>query len=156
MKRKSIIIHTLATLALAALVNSAYAQDAKTFSGVECQPQFPDLAANYYNTFFGVQNVGTDTLWLTCPVVRDNVTNTNGTSAFKMRVSSNGFDALECTLYSLDMDGNIVDLNSDATTSDIPVSLDLDVATSVANGYYAVTCDVPPFGRVYGYKLKEY
>ena len=138
-------IYTATILALAALATSAYAT--RIFAGSECQIANPTQITGIPDyDFAGLSNDATavDDLVVVCPVVRDNTASTTGTADFKVRVVSNGSDLVVCTLYSLDEDSTLVEVNTDTSSSNVPVTLDLDVNLSANKGYYNMVCILPP------------
>ena len=62
--------------------------DAKTFHGNECQPVFGNQA-NFFNYYFNrIQHIGPGTRQVSCPIVRDHTTNTDGTFGTSIDVNN--------------------------------------------------------------------
>jgi len=154
---RTAFMYTTTMLLLAALATSAYAT--RIFSGTACQISDPTKVTGIPDyDFAGMFNDSTavDVLYVTCPVVRDNTSNTNGTRAFQVTVMSNGLVDVVCTLYSLDEKGVYVDSRVNTTPSNVPATLDLAVNLSAQRGYYNMICSLPPGGKIFNYMLWEY
>ena len=159
MTHKSFLSTTtmLALLVLTTLAPRAYAT--RIFAGSECQIFNPSVITSIpVYDFAGIANDSSavDDLTVVCPVVRDNTSNTNGTSDFTVRVVSSGGNSVLCALYSLDEDSTLVDVHLETTTSGTPVTLNLDVNLSTNKGYYNMVCTLPPGAAVFNYRIKEY
>jgi hypothetical protein len=155
--RHKALIYTATMLVLTALTTSAYAT--RIFAGSECQVFNPTQVTGIPDyDFAGLSNSGAAVADLTviCPVVRDNTSNINGTKNFTARVASNGSDLLFCTFYSLDENGTLIDVNTQSTTSGVPVTLNLDVGVSANKGYYNMACTLPPGTTIFSYRLEEF
>jgi hypothetical protein len=152
-------IHVFISLVAAAVFlssGSAMATDRKIHHGSMCQPQSISNA-NALGAFTeGAVNTGTNSIVVTCPIVRDNTQNTTGTAKAFSNVRSSGGQLLSCTLVSRDKNGNFIASKFDSTTSNSPDSLDLDVNASAVLGSYAIFCILPPSGRIFNYDIDEF
>lgn len=130
--------------------------DAKTFHGSECQPLYGSQSAdiNYYTN--RVYNVGSGSRGVTCPVVRDNTTNTSGTFGTEIYVNNVAGKYLACTLYSYDSHGSWVASSTKSTTAGGKQTLYPDVNLSKNMGNYSVYCYLPKGASLYSYKVKEW
>lgn len=143
---------TLLAAALALLSSTAsLAVDEKIFSGAECQPTNGDEAAGLNSAYNGLWNDSGARRFVTCPIVRDNHANVNGTFLVRVRVTN----GTECTLFSLDSLGGTVASTFDDTVDGFS-SLDVDVNASANLGYYTLVCDIPNGGRVWSYRISEF
>jgi hypothetical protein len=142
------MLHYAIAMALLVYSTMAMAADPKTYPGNTCVAtgDFAEEAEGYVN---GLWNRGSHNLFIKCLVVRDNVHNTTGTESAKISVASNGTDILECALWVHDHEGTFVDVHYGSTTNNTPTTLDVDVNTSVANGNYSISCNLPAGGWIY-------
>lgn len=142
---------------LFALSASVSASDRKIHMGTMCQPLSPNYASQL--TYFSdniFNNSSTSYAYISCPIVRDNTQNTNGTRLAYVRVQSNAARSLSCGLHSRSSTGGFVAYRSAATTSSSVTSLNVDVSASSILGTYSIFCSVPPGGRVYSYDIDEF
>ena len=86
MNRLSKISGFTAALALLSLSHAGYAEDQKTYPGAPCQ-------------IFPSEDPDPGVTEILCPIVRDNIANTNGTKAAWVRVLNDG-GVFQCTLLS--------------------------------------------------------
>jgi len=147
----------LGCLALSPL---SHAVDDNTVDGLACQ-EFLGAEAGDFNraSVNGITNVAAGNRFVVCPIVRDNVLNTNGTRSVVMRVQSSGGATLTCTLESYGVFGTFgtaLESNSGSTTSNTPAFFVLDVDVSSRGGFYALFCDLPPGGSVISYRVNEF
>ncbi len=133
-----------------------FSYDAKTFHGSECQPYYGSQSGdfNYYTN--RIYNTGSSGRWVTCPVVRDNTTNTSGTLGTEIYVSNIAGQTLSCTLYSYDSHGVWVASNYKSTTAGGKQTLFPDVNSSKNMGNYSLSCYLPKGASIYSYKVKEW
>lgn len=127
--------------------------DDKIHAGSFCQPLVGTQAGNLNTVSFGVENVGRFPTSVTCPIVRDNVLNRDGTwnsisplslrDALLVRVFNPTGGTVPCSLFSFNPFRNAVATNS--VTANIPgdQTLRLDVNNSVAGGQYSIICTLP-------------
>lgn len=130
--------------------------DAKTFHGSECQPYYGSQSGdfNYYTN--RMQNVSTSVRLTTCPIVRDNTTNTTGTLGTEIYVNNVAGQSLSCTLYSFDSHGGWVASNTKSTTLGGKQTLYPDVNLSKDMGNYSLYCRLPKGASIFSYKVKEW
>src|SRR5512144_438140 len=99
MKPANVFIQ-LFTAAVFLSSGSAMAADRKTYSGSMCQPNQPSNQILYTNG--SAFNRSTSPIGVTCPIVRDNTQNTDGTRSAFVVVQSLGGQSLTCSLFSYD------------------------------------------------------
>jgi hypothetical protein len=156
MRHKS-FLYAVMMLVLTALATSAYAT--RIFAGAECQLQDPINVSGLPEYGFGTILNGFGApgdVNVVCPVVRDNTSNLNGTADFTVRVVSNGADFVLCSSYSVDEDGTLIDTVTASTNSNVPVTLNIDLAISANKGAYSMRCVLPPDSMIINYRLKEF
>jgi hypothetical protein len=155
--------------------------DAKTYPGLGCQAHDGDqeVDLNHFATssWFlqlpplpavlkgGTWNESAAARRVTCPIVRDNISNANGTFGaaaganlgVNVWVNNQGAaNALTCTLYSNNPWGTAVALNT-ASAAAGQQQLNLDVNASTAgSGHYSLQCTLPPQSSVFSYRVFEY
>lgn len=149
MNRLSKISVFTAALALLSLSHASYA-DQKTYPGSDCQVMLsedPPLE--------GVE--------IECPIVRDNIANTNGTKEAWVRVASHNGGVFRCTLFSQSASGAIIASKTASTTATGNQVLNVDVNASANSGFYNLFCELPclqpDFGcdtGVVSYRINEY
>ncbi len=136
---------------------SAMAADRKIHNGSMCQPAD---GRDRLDTFTGgAFNPASQNkfIFVTCPIVRDNTQNTNGTALAFVNVRSSGGQSLSCNLVSRDKNGNFIAQSPNAsTTSSSPVSLNVDINASAVLGTYALSCQLPPGGEIKTYDIDEF
>jgi hypothetical protein len=138
--------------------NSAFAVDEKVFSGNGCQPYFNTQVGDISAYSHKVYNAnGTASRWVSCPITRDNISNTNGISLAYIRVnrSSATSSTLSCYLHSRDSLGTLVDSDSATFSGTGDASLYLNLASSANLGYYSLYCLLPPYSGIYSYRIDE-
>jgi hypothetical protein len=92
MMKKTTLI-SLAGLALLPLSNVSYAEDQKTYAGSQCEAYYADEAARVRKTnssIFAGGQPGGQGVAVRCPIVRDNVSNWDGTQAAYVFVAKGG------------------------------------------------------------------
>ncbi|MEM7250620.1 MAG: hypothetical protein AAF493_04320 [Pseudomonadota bacterium] len=96
-----------------------------------------------------------------CPLVRDNTANTNGLDSIEVKIY-NPVAGVEfsCSIRSYDEFGGFIDDDFDATTQQGNQTLEMSLAASEVDGYYVMTCLMPPVGtytsKIYSYTYREY
>lgn len=131
--------------------------DSKTFSGNFCQPYFGNQSADFQHRIDGTVNVSGGLRYVSCPVIRDNTSNTTGTG-FSLTVSVNNIagQTLRCYLRSNDMFGNFIQQDTDSTNLGGNQKLIMQVSQGAAGGNYSVYCYLPNLARIGGYQLFEF
>lgn len=131
---------------------SVHATDRKSFSGTVCKSYWgyngnDDL--RYYTS--GIMNPSlSKSIFVTCPIDRDNTTNTNGT--YRVNVSYYKGDSdgsrLYCMLFSKDYYGSTIATSYNENASGLARygngSFMLDVDKSESYGTYVIYCKLPP------------
>ena len=136
----------------------AFAEDQKVYHGTTCRPFYPADAAKLTAFQLGLFT-GASAAYITCPIVRDNVANLNGTKDAVVTVFNRRYiDAnAGCTLWSTDQIGNTVASKGDVAD---PFSgdqeLNVNVSASVSGGSYSMTCWLPPYSGIRSYRINEF
>lgn len=128
--------------------------DVKSYSGTACQPSPVDRAS--YNVGMICNNDFTYGLVVYCPVVRDDTQGTDGTYEFIVNVKLNMPGEISCTALSFDSDRDQIEIVSDSTAETGEQTLYLDLDESAVDGYYDLTCSLPPAGCIYSYRVYEW
>jgi PKD repeat protein len=139
--------------------NMAFAVDRKVYPGATCHSYVGSLNDDFDHLSQYIENKNTTNLRLvTCPIVRDNVLNVNGTNAVSIQVNRDNSTtiALSCVLTSWDPIGNYVDSDFASFSGVGQNTLSLNVVTSVVDGYYNVICFLPPLSSIYSYEVEEF
>ncbi|MCA1851674.1 MAG: hypothetical protein LC647_04590 [Beggiatoa sp.] len=154
MKGKTVFLSTALAGALAA-ASAAHAVDVKVFPGNACQAAFGNEAADLGHGVF-LLNGGAANRIVVCPIVRDNHRNRDGVRSVGVRVSSLNGITLTCALSSVSAGGNLLEANTNSTTSTVVTNLPLDIDRSTNNGTYVLFCELPPGGQVLSYRVIEF
>lgn len=148
----------LATLAAGA--QPAHATDRKTFPGSSCTT-WGNINAEITGTDGGSVLNGsfTSAYTVSCPIVRDNTTNTNGISNVSVYGYRDGATAtpLSC-IFKVTTASTGADYYSLSRASSVTgnISLTIPVTASQSGGFYNMLCVLPPRSKVYGYIIDEF
>lgn len=174
MKTLTYILSAVLTAAMLPLITqSAQAQDIireilqpitdeKVVPGNACQPVLGAQAGDFNHLQQALVNVANGQREVTCPIVRDNTVNTNGT--WNVAVTGFGqFGTVTCTVYSIDQFGFFQDMASASVNTrfrSFTLVLDnlflgsLDV--SARQGFYTLRCSLPANARLFSYRWTEF
>jgi hypothetical protein len=155
MKAKIVFLSTALAVVLAA-ASGAYAADTKVYPGNACQAQLGDRAGDLFRSTVFLRNASALGLNVVCPIVRDNTPNLDGIESADVRVQSPTTESLICYLQSRSALGELLQQTQVATTSQNVNVLPLDLNVSTIGGTYSIICELPPEGRIYGYRVTEY
>jgi hypothetical protein len=145
---------------LAVGMQPALAGDRKTFPGSSCRT-WGNVNAEITGTDGGaVLNASfTSAYTVSCPIVRDNTTNTNGTSDVSVYGYRDGSTttSLSCIfkVTSASVGTDYYSL-SRATSLTGNIMLTIPVTTSQSGAFYNMLCILPPRSKIYGYIVPEY
>lgn len=138
----------------------AHANDRKTFPGSSCQGWGNVDAEIAATDGGGVLNASfTSAYTVSCPVVRDNTTNTNGAADVLVYGNRDGSTAtaLSCIFkVTRASDGRDYYSLTRSTPASGNVTLTIPVTSSVSGGFYNLLCVLPPRSKIHGYVLSEY
>jgi hypothetical protein len=137
---------------------ASWAVDTKIYPGNMCNPWLQgDIGiASAYEYWNGYSN---KTLTVSCPIVRDNEANTNGTQSVYVRVENRAVSSvpLYCYLRSYDSLGNLVETSRTSNFNGPgKTSLFVDVNSSAVVGYYSLECYLPPYSGIMSYRVDEF
>jgi len=146
-------------LASLTAIATADANDDKTITGSNCYPYIEGTSGVWVRVAAGAYNLDqTDSVTVTCPILRDNTVNTTGLADVELQVAvSSG--SMTCTAGAYDASGfGAIKTVAKTTTSTGNSKLDwgASVNKSVSIGTYAVDCTVPPFGQIYSLRYSEF
>ena len=140
---------------------TAQAADAKTYSGNGCQGTnsvYNDRLAKDYN---GLRNTSAQYYtWVTCPITRDNTTNTSGNDRSYVYVNqySGTSQRFLCYLSSRSAWGAQSDFTwrQLGSTQNGNQYMYLDLDSSYNWGTYELRCRIPPRSKLYSIYFKEH
>jgi len=135
----------LSTASQAAIVGSV-------ISGADCQPYFGSEASSFNFRDNGIKNVSSGSRWVTCPLVRQNVSSTNGTTFALVQYIGSG--TLSCSNYNWNSAGTQRTIFSKSRNGSGNLTLP-GFATSYTFGAYTVRCYVPSGGTIIRTSLEE-
>lgn len=148
-----------------AAVSATY--DAKNYPGATCQASSGSQEASLAHLNSGTYNYSSSALRVTCPIVRDNIINRNGTyvsttgAGFGVQVyveNTGAAGALSCILYSNDEWGSpvaaLASVSAPATGLNV-LTLNTNLSKPI-KGHYVVSCALPPKSSVRSYQVYEY
>ena len=144
---------------VAVVPRSARADDNKMYPGSFCQPE--DTSTDVRATYTGaMNNYGSYSHSVNCPILRDRTTNTNGTDDVWVNVyrgSLAGSTLLSCTFYSIDGNtGSPFFYNAAATAGVGREKLVIRVTNSAGYGPYSLHCLLPIGSSIVAYQLSEH
>lgn len=153
-------IFSVLGLASAVTAPAAFA-DEKVYPGAQCRPyySFAEGTNNADNVAIWNKNpLEGDGLYVVCPIVRDNISNTNGTRSARIAIYNTRVfrGDVGCTLWSSDRFGQGIDAKAVYAKYKGYEELEVDVNTSVLGGTYALTCYLPPESAILSYRVDEY
>ena len=151
MKLKKIVF-AMGLLGLATASPSVFAEDGKVHPGGMCVPASPSQWSNFFLSGGRLFSLS-DNVTVHCPIVRDNVTNTNGTNRARVQVISSG-GGVACSLRSMSKDGVLIE-NSGAFGRFNSGEIFLDVNRSQASGYYYLQCGLARNTGIASYQVDE-
>ncbi len=149
----------LTILALAAGTQPALAGDRKTYPGNACLPFNETTASDIERDGSSVKNLSANnTRIVFCPVVRDNTTNSDGTEDIEVFGYNDRSLTFSCVFWATTAGTGSVVASSTQSVS-VPGDFKLvlpGVTKSSSGGYYYLTCNIPPFSKIYGYIVPEH
>ena len=140
----------LATLALATLAGSATAENAHTYSGSYCKAYVGSQEADLIHAFTGTYNAASAARFITCPVLVDEVSNTDGTTQVWVHWTANvnaPNDTITCGLTSLDEKG-LFRQGQNATRTGTGRLVLPNVTNDDPSGSYFLLCVLPSAGTI--------
>ena len=156
----------LLVLSAVMVISTAHAWDQKGYSGNFCDAYFASSAGQINDYWNGAHNSGTTAAWVSCPVMRDNHTETDGPSGYTwVRVyDSTQTDSVRCTLNSTNNIAATPSIIANASDASSVAGvghdwLGLRIPTAVGNsqiwGSYTMWCWLPPGSRIVYYNVYE-
>lgn len=137
------MISALVTTTALLTTQVGLAVDEKTLSGTACTGEATETGD--IDMFDRAVNNGAGTRDLWCPILRENTTNITGLDDLDVRVTdfSTG-GTIDCTAYSMDLNGDVVDSSVQSTTSGGTQWLNFSSALgdSVGSGFYVLLCSL--------------
>jgi len=99
----------LISLSLLALSGNAFADpdNYTAMSGTGCDNYFAGDTGKFNHQNNGITNVGVGSRWVSCPINKDNVGSTLGTSSMWIRWNGTAGTTMTCYLNSFDVNGNL-------------------------------------------------
>jgi hypothetical protein len=139
---KKILLTVLAVSTTLGFSLNASAIDWKSEPGAKCQAYFgnQETLINKY-AGLGAYNTSAGNVWVNCPVIRDNVTNTNGTAGTWVWINQTATQSTRCFNRSAQPSGaNVQTVNGTRTGSGW---LYIRPTVSVSLGTYDIYCSLP-------------
>lgn len=143
---------------------ATFAGDSKIYPGAACQPEFGSRAADLNSFGSFIENKSTSTsMTVTCPIVRDNTTNSNGIAQVTVRIQTlRGESSVgsRCELRSFDDKGGAFTTDSASIFGRAGFHTltlqDVDISQAHA-GHYALKCSLSQrFTRLIEYRVNEF
>lgn len=145
------IKHAMAIVfAVAAVVDSASADNSQSANGGSCKPYFGSQAGDFSYGADGIFNQTTSNRLITCPVLVDEVFNTAGTNGVYLHwqaAAAYPNDTIRCTLWSRFGTGAPRQATAGNLTGSGWVHFG-NVANDDILGSYTITCTLPRLGKV--------
>lgn len=138
--------------------------DSKVYPSSMCQPVTENSAEDLVYRSGQLQNRGTGSIFVQCPVIRDNprgVLSMQGTRSASINVRGVAGRELRCLMSSKTAFGDTIRPTTSSTRASSTrvasnVTMNLDVDLSVPGGQFDIYCIVPPRGRIYSYTVHEF
>ena len=130
--------------------------DAKVHHSSECQPTSHGFSSSLVYDPRGLLNNGGSLVGVTCPIVRDNATNTTGTNYVEIAVTNVAPQQLACILYSHDTHDVLVAQSTASTVAGGKRTLRMYVTNGVLIGHYSLKCGLPSGAKLHSYTVKEW
>ena len=138
-------------------INPIFIQyDAKTYPGISCEAQAVSEIDKFSNIEFDMFNANPGKRSVVCPIVRDNTKNINGTLGVYVSAYNVANRTLECTLYSVDRFGLLIESDFNSTSNSGDQTIYLDVNSSVDRGVYGINCELANGAAIRSYEVREY
>lgn len=128
--------------------------DIKTTNGSACQPINGWESTDFNHTATGTVNTSFERKFVSCPIVRDNVT-TKGDAHVRAYVETAGAGDMGCAALSLGAFGTFISGTFDVTTVIGNNELNMYLPSSAINGNYVLVCSMPEKSRISSYRLTE-
>ncbi|MBI2892757.1 MAG: hypothetical protein HYY06_04345 [Deltaproteobacteria bacterium] len=144
----------LALLVAVVIVPSALASDGKIYPGAICRAENQSHQQDLFYFRGGVENDGSSSRWVDCPLVTDDTNNTSGLQELKAFVYIPGTTTVTCYAYSYDSGGEIYDSASHSRNSTGALDFDSEI-DSVDNGFYRLRCWLPVDTRLATIRASE-
>lgn len=150
--------------ASASFAPTAFAGDSKIYPGAACQPTQGSRVSDLDSLSGFIVNKNTSkSMRVTCPIVRDVTTNSNGIAQVTVRIQNLRGESTvgsRCELRSFNDQGGALDVDSEAVfgrTGFHTLTLqDVDVSQAHA-GSYVLSCSLAPrFTRLIEYRVNEF
>lgn len=155
MKSKHIFVPPT-VLSLLLLADPSYGgADYKIYPGSACHPRFGNSAA-FDAHVNSLTNTSNSRQIVTCPLERDRIE--GGDIDPGAWVASAGGSALTCSFFSMNQQGVPVGVpvtRNTTSSSPTPLIFSGGTITTSPAGTYAITCSLPPGGKIFNYSNGE-
>lgn len=123
------------------------AENGHAYNGSFCKPYYGSQAGDFIYAHNGIYNGGSGGRYVTCPVIVDEIANTNGTTRVWVHwTAAAASDTLRCTLLSKTFNGGTQDSHANTRTN--TGWMYLDVNSDDFWGSYNMYCYLPQRGRI--------
>lgn len=149
---------TISSIVLSMLSFQAAAIDSKIHSGSMCQALFGSQDANLNKGAGRVINSSNATMWVSCPIIRDNTLNSNGINVAFIRVtrSANAGDPIMCILDNRNSNGSQSNFQTRSFSGVGFRSIRFDLNSSNNRGHYEFLCRLPRNSSIQNYRVDEF
>lgn len=148
----------LSVLGCIVFPQSSYATDVKEYPGSMCQSYFGTGSDKITKTGGSrTYNNASGPMWITCPVVKDNFSGSNGIERAVVYIirGSKAVDSFYCQFRNTSVNGYLGSSDSDRTFTIGNSLLSFNVNWNLT-GSYVFQCRVPKNSQIVSYKVYEY
>lgn len=152
---------TLGMLAGAVLFFSTsgnvFAADEKVYTGAGCHEYYGSQSGDVDHRGHRLENTVASARWVTCPIARDNTSNTDGLPYVYVRMnrSTSASAGYLCYLKNYTSYGVQTSWDSNTFSGTGDYSMYLTLASTNSYGHYVVYCNVPSGSYLYNYRVIE-
>jgi hypothetical protein len=143
-----------ALLVAVVVVPSALGSDGKIYPGAMCRAENQSYQQDLFYYRGGVENDGSSSRVVECPLVTDDTSNTSGLQELKVYVYIPQSGTVSCYAFSYDSDGDIYDSDYGSRTSTGAIDFGSSI-DSVDNGFYRLRCTLPVGTRIAAIRASE-
>lgn len=130
--------------------------DKKVIPGSACHSYIGAYTADLNHYSDRIENISANGRWVTCPIVRDNVTNVNGfTVEVRMDRDPGANSNLVCAATSWTPLGGFVATGFFSYAGAGPAINVIGVGASAPFGHYNMICYLPPNSSIFSYMYTE-
>ena len=129
-----------------------HANDAKVFNGSGCDSYFAADADKFDRVYNGIRNIWVGSLWVTCPVTRDEEMSTAGLDYVLVQFMGSG--TFQCQFHAFNSSGTSFVTASASRSGQGNLTIS-PFANPYRFGTYNLLCKLPPNGALNRYSIDE-